>query len=124
MNYSENAIFFIFIIIVILIIFFLILKIKDSPTEFITVKNSTQNELYFPKFSGTIMINELDQGSVTLWIVGGGVTKLVECSGGCSELNDPQSGLITFELNLYKWTRKNGNNSKYTFLLTKIRNDC
>lgn len=108
-----------FLVVLIIILFFQVSSLKSNPS--MTKMSTTLDTLQFSNFSGTILINEEDQGSVTLWIVGGGVATLSSCSGGCNNLGNPESGLITFGDGKYVWTRKTGNTSKYTFLLTKIR---
>jgi len=117
MEYGKYVL--LLVLVLLIILFFQVSSVKSNPS--ITKISTTLDTLQFSDFSGTILINEEDQGSVTLWIVGGGVATLSSCSGGCADVGNPESGLVTFVDGKYVWTRKSGNTSKYTFFLTKIR---
>jgi hypothetical protein len=78
----------------------------------------------FPNFSGQILINDENQGGVTEWLVGGGVTTLIGCSGGCSDPTNPDSGKLTYNsgINGYTWTQtKWPGVSTFTFITNRIR---
>ena len=100
---------------------------RDSSEEILTVTKDQNETLDFPNFSGEILIKDFNSGagSTTLWLVGGEVTTLIGCSGGCADLGNPASGLITFNSNIngYTWTQtKFGEPTKYSFITRKIAN--
>jgi len=104
---------------------FLTLFGQSNPQTIFTLFNVLQNGTYdFPNFSGQILINDETMGGVTEWLVGGGVTTLIGCSGGCSNPADPDSGLLAYNsvINGYTWTQtKWPSGGTFTFITNRIR---
>jgi len=96
----------------------------DPDQRIFTIYNIAQNATYdFPRFSGQILIHDADQGSVTEWLVGGGIATLIGCSGGCADPSSPNSGLITYNASIdgYTWTQSQFSGlTTYTFITNRI----
>ena len=126
-TYTMNM--FLVIAILFLIFLFVWSYVTYDPDQTIfTLKNVPQNATHdFKNFSGVIIIHDGDQKGVTEWLVGGDVVRLVECSGGCSDLGNPSSGLLAFnaEINGYTWTQsKYANPTTYTFITNRINKNA
>lgn len=123
--YDWKAEAFLWIALIIFLILFIWAWVTYDPDQRIfTLYNIPQNQTYnFPRFSGQIIIQDGDGKGVTEWLVGGEEVKLVDCSTGCSDLEDPSSGLLTYNsaINGYTWTQtKYSDPTTYTFITNRI----
>jgi len=124
-DFSWKSQSFLWLAMILFLILFILAWVSFDPDQRIfTIYNVAQNGTYnFPRFSGQILIRDANQGSVTEWLVGGGVATLIGCSGGCADPSSPNSGLIEYNesINGYTWTQsKFAGSTTYTFITNRI----
>ena len=124
-DFSWKSQSFLWLAMILFLVLFIVAWVSYDPDQRIfTIYNVAQNGTYdFPRFSGQILIRDANQGSVTEWLVGGGVATLIGCSGGCADPNAPNSGLIVYNesINGYTWTQSQFSAlTTYTFITNRI----
>jgi len=114
-----------FFFVVLLVLTVICWALYDPDIKIFHRNNQANGDTHqFKNFSGKIIVNEDNSGSVTEFLVGGGEVKLVSCSFGCSDLSDPNSGTITYdsENNWYVWTQtKYPDPTNFTFYTLRLR---
>ena len=116
--------FLIFMIIIFVVLFVLAWISYDPDQRKFTLYDIAQNGTFnFPRFSGQILIRDHMNGGVTEWLVGGDAVEIVSCSAGCSDIENPESGLLTYNSTIkgYTWTQSKWSvPSTYTFITNRL----